>query len=321
MKVLVLIDAWFPFIGGSQIQIKNLKRILEKNYKCKFYILHSPSVNIIIRFLWAFWVIPQAIILYLRHNFDLIHAHAYWPGIPGKILSKILKIPIIFTVHGSNLLDLNKKSPRYYLEQLILTKIKYNTVISVSSNFLKHKNVNKKIVVIPNGVDIRSFDRVKIKKEKPFKIIFVGRNDPVKGLKFLKKAMIRVKKEFPQARLKIIAGAVDYQDLIKEYKSSHVFVLPSLSEGQPLSLLEAWAAKLPVVVTRVGENPKMVKNGDNGYLVEPGDSTSLAKAILKVLKDKKRGVMGKRGYQLVKRKYSWQKCAQKTYEVYQLLVR
>lgn len=320
MKILILIDAWFPFVGGGQMQVKNLRKILEKDFDCQFFILHSPSSHILVRFLWTFWVIPQAIYLNFKHKFDLIHAQAYWPGVPGKILAKILKIPIVFTVHGSNLLDLGVKTPRAFLEKIILTKIRYDQVISVSSNFLKYKNVNKNITVISNGVNVNAFDKIRVKKEKPFKILFVGRDDPVKGLKFLKQAMRKVNERFSQARLKIITSGVDYQNLIREYKSSHVFVLPSLSEGQPLTLLEAWAAKLPVVVTRVGENPKMVKNNFNGYLVEAEDSQNLAKAIIKVLTDKKRALMGKRGYQLVRDDYTWERCVEKTYKVYKKII-
>jgi len=320
MKILILIDAWFPFIGGAQIQIKNLKNILEKKYKCQYYILHSPSANIVIRFLWSFWVIFQVILLDKKQKFDLIHAHAYWPGIPGKILSIILKIPVVFTVHGSNLLDLRKKSIRAILEKAILTKIKYNWVITVSSNFLKYRNINKNITVIVNGVNVKKFNKIKVSKAKVFRVLFVGRDDPVKGLSYLKKAINLIKKTYPKIELVVIQKNWKYSSLIQEYKKSHVFVLPSLSEGQPLTLLEAWAAKLPVVVTKVGENPRMVKNGYNGYLVKPGNVDDLAEKIIKVLKNKDRKIFGKRGYNLVKNKYSWEICAQKTYEIYKKVV-
>jgi len=326
MKILILIDAWFPFTGGAQIQIKNLKRVLEKKYNCKYYILHSPSANIFFRFLWSIWVIPQAILFYKKRKFDLIHAHAYWPGIPGKIISKILGLPIVFTVHGSNLMDLGKKSVRAWFERYILTKIKYTKVISVSSSFLEHGNVNKNIVVIPNGVNVKLFDSIKIQHSsaidhQPLTIIFVGRDDPVKGLKYLKKAMKRVRREFPKTQLKIIKSGYSRKALIKEYKGSNLFVLPSISEGQPLTLLEAWAAKLPVVATNVGDNAKMVKNGVNGYLVEPKDIKGLAGAIIKVFRNyKKAQKMGERGYKLVKNKYSWEQTADKTWKVYQALL-
>jgi glycosyltransferase involved in cell wall biosynthesis len=317
IKVLVLIDAWFPFIGGAQIQIKKLRKNLKKDYKVEYYILHSPSVNILIRFLWSLWVIPQALHLHHKNKFDLIHAHAYWPGIPGKIISKIIKKSVIFTVHGSNLMDMNIKSIRAFLERFILTKIKYDWVISVSSSFLKYKNVNKNISIISNGVDVFEFDKVKINKKKPFKILFVGRKDPVKGLKYLKQAMILVKKKIPQARLKIIQKGIKRKSLIKEYKSSHVFVLPSLSEGQPLTLFEAWAAKLPVIVTKVGDNSKIVRNGVNGYLVPTADYTAIYRFVIKILKDKNRKKMGESGYNLVKKRFTWDLCAQKTHKVYE----
>ena len=200
-----------------------------------------------------------------------------------------------------------------------MTKIKYDQIISVASNFLRHKNVNKNIVVIPNGVNIKEFKSLKVKKlkRKSLIILSVGRDDPIKGWEYLRKAFKRVKKEFPQAELKIINSGYKHADLVKEYLKADVFVLPSLSEGQPLTLLEAWAAKLPVIVTAVGENPKMVKNGVNGYIIEPGNANLLAQAILKMLRNKKRDLLGKKGYQLVKSKYTWKKCAQRTYEIYQ----
>lgn len=322
MRILVLVDAWLPFVGGAQIQIKNLQRILESEKKAKFFILHSPSANILLRFFWGFWVIPQAVILNKKYHFDLIHSHAYWPAVPGKIIAELLKIPLVFTVHGSNLLDLGVKTGKALLEKIILTKIKYDQVISVSSSFLKYKNVNKDINVIANGVDVNEFKikclKNKIKdKNSRIKILFVGRKDWVKGLKYLEKAMIRVKKEFPRTYLNTISGGMKYGQLVREYKSSHVFVLPSLSEGQPLTLLEAWAAKLPVVATKVGDNPKMVKNGFNGFLAEPKDAEELARLIIKVLRNKKRDLLGERGYQLVKKQYSWEKCGQKTLMVYE----
>jgi len=319
MRVLVLIDAWFPFTGGAQIQVKNLKKILGKDYNCSCQIFHSPSANIIVRFFWLFWVVPQAIIShFFQKKFDLVHAHAFWPGLPGKIIAEILNIPLVFTVHGSHLMDLKCKGFKTFLEKFILTKIRYNRLISVASNFLNYENVNRgNIEVIANGVDLAAFDKVKVKKDKKFKIIFVGRDHPHKGLKFLKQAVKEVKKYYPYLKVKIIQQGTGRKELIKEYKSSHLFVLPSLAEGQPLSLLEAWAAKLPVVVTKVGENTKMVKNGLNGYLVEPGQPAALKKAILKVLKNKKRDQLGKKGYQLVKKNYTWRQTARKTYAVYQ----
>lgn len=343
MKILVLIDAWFPFFGGAQIQIKNLQKILEKKYYLKFFILHSPSSKILIRFLWSLWVIPQAIILHLKEHFDLIHAHAYWPGVSAKIISLLIKIPLVFTIHGSNLMDIKEKSLKAFLERIILTKIKYDKVISVSANFLKYKNVNKNIVVIPNGVDVNFFKKNLPKKKKHsriLKILYIGRLEKIKGVDYLIVAFAKAFKKIKNINLTIIGEGkekgklkkqvkelkiiekvifkknMDLRKLINEYFQADVFVLPSLAEGQPLTLLEAWAAKLPLVATSVGDNSLLVENGINGYLAKPADSNDLADKIIKILKDKKRKKLGFNGFQLVQKNFTWEKCAQKTYQVY-----
>jgi glycosyltransferase involved in cell wall biosynthesis len=80
------------------------------------------------------------------------------------------------------------------------------------------------------------------------------------------------------------------------------------------------AAKLPVVATWVGDNGKIIKNGYNGYLVAPGEIMTLAQVIIKVLKSPNLNQWGINGYQLVKKYYSWEKCARETYGIYQQIV-
>jgi glycosyltransferase involved in cell wall biosynthesis len=63
----------------------------------------------------------------------------------------------------------------------------------------------------------------------------------------------------------------------------NVFTLPSLSEGLPLSLLEAMAAGIPTVVTEVGGMPEVVQDGHTGLIVPPGDPQALAKKLLFLL--------------------------------------
>ena len=104
--------------------------------------------------------------------------------------------------------------------------------------------------------------------------------------------------------------------LIREFKSSHLFILPSLAEGQPITLLEAWAAGLPVVVTKVGSLAYYVKS-QNGYLVPPADSQKMAETILKAMENKGLQQMGEHGFWLVKKRYTWFKTAQKYFSVYQ----
>ena len=62
-----------------------------------------------------------------------------------------------------------------------------------------------------------------------------------------------------------------------------IFVLPSLKEGFPFALIEAMSAKVPVIATRVGAVPEIIDNGKNGFIVEPGNSASMAGKIKELL--------------------------------------
>ncbi|MEM4336802.1 MAG: glycosyltransferase family 4 protein [Candidatus Woesearchaeota archaeon] len=289
---------------------------------------------------------------YIKGNYDIIHAHAYMSAFPAKITKFFKRIPLIFTVHGTGLEVMEELSScrlsakiKRFLEKLILLKMKYDLEITVSRDFLKYKNKNK-VIYIPNGVNIEKFDKVNVKKEKKnFKIIFVGRLCKQKGVIYLLKAMKKIIKENKNIILHLVGDGEDKKELeeytrkmglenyvkfcgplfgnelIKEYKSSHLFVLPSLYEGQSLTLLEAWASKLPVIVTSVGDNPYIVKDGLNGYLVKPRDSGSLSKKILFLLSSKELNILGENGYDYVKRNHSWGKIASDLFLQYQKFIK
>ena len=106
-------------------------------------------------------------------------------------------------------------------------------------------------------------------------------------------------------------------ELIKLYKSSHFFVLPSIYEGQPLTLLEAWAAKLPVIVPNTGDCPYLVRNGQNGYLIgNIYDPNQIAKTIVQALAKDNLEKLGLNGYNSVKR-FSWEKASKETLSIYE----
>ena len=101
------------------------------------------------------------------------------------------------------------------------------------------------------------------------------------------------------------------------YKSCHLFILASLYEGQPISLLEAWAAKLPVIVSKTGDCQYLVKNEINGYQIDNQlDPSSIAKIIVDAVQNKKLEELGKNGFNLIKNKYNWEKSAEKVYDLY-----
>lgn len=369
MKIAVLIDAWFPITGGGQIHVWQTSKRLVKKYNCQIEIITSrleltkhnlndffnEEENLKITRLgpaFKFETLARRIIYLilttlklLSGNYDLIAAHAFLPAIPAKIARFFKNTPVVFTVHGISVNVWEKMTNKFTakifsrIEKLLLFQFKYDYQISVSSDFLKYQNVNQNIAVIGNGVDLKSFEKIRIGKAKPFKILFVGRLHPQKGLFYLIDAVEEVVKKYPQIYVVLVGegplekslkdylkkkklekyfifrGLLTNSALVSEYESSHLFVLPSVYEGFPLTLLEAWAAKLPVVATAVGEVPKLVKNGINGILIKPADVKSLANGIIFVIEDKEREKLGEKGAKLAK-KFSWDKIAEKTYEVY-----
>lgn len=168
----------------------------------------------------------------------------------------------------------------------------------------------RKIKVIPNGVNYNKFTcRVGDNDQSKDPIVgTVARVNPIKDVKTMIRAAKVVADEMPNVKFEYVGPKEDLeysnesQALIEELNISHnfkfipetffpeevysrfqVFVLSSISEAQPLAILEAMSSGVPVVATRVGGVPEPVSG--NGLLVNPGDYTELAKSILFYLKN------------------------------------
>ena len=99
----------------------------------------------------------------------------------------------------------------------------------------------------------------------------------------LRSELERTAKAFPEGnRIRFLGFREDIPEVLR---SSDLFVLPSLLEAMPLTLLEAMAAGLPVIVTSVGDNPHLVSSGINGICIPPGSRDDLVKAIQTLLID------------------------------------
>ena len=359
MKVAILIDTWFPFIGGGQINAWEIaRRIAKSNIQIDIITRNNGKDNLkypknlkvfklgskskpdnsfskIVFLIRSFFFIKS-------QDYDLIHAHAFLPGITARLLMVFKGVPAVFTVHGTSINTKLSSPISRWLEKFILTQILYSAQITVSRDFLKIKNINKQVFYIPNGVDIARFDKVKMSKSGNPTLIFVGRLHPQKNLDTLINALKIVKESVPNIRLMIVGegklkselerqvrdlklkenirflGPKTGSELINLYKSSHAFILPSIYEGQPLTLLEAWAAKLPVIVSKTGDCQYLVKNGRNGYFINNQyDFSDIARVIKKAFENKNLERLGLNGYNFVEEGFSWEKSATDTLKVYE----
>ncbi|MEL9989896.1 MAG: glycosyltransferase family 4 protein [Thermoproteus sp.] len=118
----------------------------------------------------------------------------------------------------------------------------------------------------------------------------------------------------------IFFGDADPTTLRKIYSCSHIFVLPSLFEAFPMVLLEAMASGLPVIGSRAGGIPDIIKDGVNGLLFEKGSPEDLAEKLSVLLtNDSLRREMGRESRRITEEKYSWQKVAEKILYTYKAL--
>lgn len=360
-KIAVIIDTWYPFVGGGQISTYEIsKRIASQNNQIDIITRNLGADNLSLpKYLRVIKLggktnpfntfskllfIARSYRFVAGNKYDLVHAQAFLPGISAWAVNKFKGTPTVFTVHGTAIGTNLNNGIKAWLEKLILTKISYSAQITVSRDFLSLKNINKNIFYIANGVDPSGFNKVKNKVPNKPTLIFIGKLHPQKNLSNLIKALSIVKKKLPAITLIIVGdgpqkaglvgqvkglkleknvifrGIITGLEKVRQLKNSHVFILPSVYEGQSLALLEAWAAKIPVIVTAVGDNHFLVEEGANGFFIkDPQNTEEIAGVIVKALAGKNLSKMGQNGYNFVTSRFSWDKSAQKTLEVYESL--
>lgn len=278
-------------------------------------------------------------------NPDLIHAHYTLPsGAIAVELKKECEVPVIITEHTSITLHkaLKKKDP-YYIQ----TWKKCDGIIRVNKKDIPLlKKFNDNTVNIPNGFDNEKFycmdqEKCRAKLNLPLDkkiIITVGNLAVVKGYDYSIEAMARVIKRRKDI-LYIIVGSGQLKDKLQKkiYESNlqdyvkligfvphdelptlvnacDLFVLPSLSEGNPTVMFECLGCGKPFIGTKVGGEPEIIISEDYGFLVEPANSNELAEKILVAL-DKNWNMECILDYA---KQFTWNKISEQIVEVYKI---
>ncbi|BBO68083.1 hypothetical protein DSCA_20130 [Desulfosarcina alkanivorans] len=314
---------------------KKLKKILDSNNLQYTILKKYPGKNIKV-----FKNLLSLILLVFRFKPSIIHIQE--SGDIHYLSLFLFRVPIVVTVHDV--------LPHFG------TKFKYNTLLQyvrrcVYKNVIVHgeklkqeylDNFNSKLKYlysIPHG-SLFSFknDEEKIKEEKNT-ILFFGRMEKYKGLKFLIEACILVEREIPGFKV-LIAGDGDdlkkrknelskkifevHDEFIPNEKVSGFFkrctlvVLPYVEASQSGVVAMAFAFKKPVIATNVGSIPEMVENGNTGLIVSPHNSDDLKDAIVYLLNHNEiRKKFSNEISILTKKKFSWDSISIETEKVYQ----
>ena len=237
----------------------------------------------------------------ILHTYNLptieYHPISWLAGVKGHIHAE----------HGRDIGDpqgLNKK--HNFLRKLMSSFIQ--CYVSVSDD-LHQWLINtvgvaeKKALLIQNGINTEIFNVPKTKSEQ-LRFTIVARISPVKDHQNLLNAFTLLKERLPAEKLPLlsIVGDGDQRDRLEQYcheqgldtvtflgarddieqilSDTDVFVLSSIAEGIPMTILEAMSAKTPIVSTNVGGIPEVVENGKEGFLVDKSNAAALAQGLL-----------------------------------------
>jgi len=283
---------------------------------------------------------------------NILHSHGYksnfyaWRALSGR------KIPWIITNHGKRV---GMKLSLYNRLNFFFMK-KADKIVAVSkeiANEMTKKGIPAlKIVVIANGIDLQRFTDHRGNNDLRKSFGLNGSNNIIgtigslteeKGHIYLIEAARQVIDKYPECRF-LIVGDGGQRRLLEEKTSLlgltdkvlfsgsrkdvpeilsmlDAFVLPSLKEGLPMALLEAMAARVPVIGTSVGAIPKVIEDGISGMLIPPENPDAIAEAISTILSDGNSAKeMARRGFEKVRDNFSSKTMFEKYLSVYKELL-
>jgi glycosyltransferase involved in cell wall biosynthesis len=249
-------------------------------------------------------------------KFDLLHAYLTYSNIVGSLAGALTGTPTIASLRNADFEHKGYTPQREFIETFsmrhIATRVMANGL--VVADFARERMKGQRpIDIIPNAVDfvpaIPESERRALREEitgnanRPF-VLSVGRLTAAKGFPDLLEAFSTVREQFPAAALVIAGGGTLLDELKLQIERLHlqgqvfllgrrndvprllasadIYVNSSHWEGTPVSVLEAMAAGLPIVATKVGESPHLLDEGA-GVLVSPHQPQELAAALIGLL--------------------------------------
>lgn len=259
----------------------------------------------------------------LANNYRLLHSHGFkFNVLLGMLPEKVRGVPIVATLHGY--VHAQRFSKMWLYESLDRFAIRRMRGVVLVAEAMKKELPGKlstgQAVTIPNGLDVSELERSSLDSlHEPYKSFFdnhepvilgVGRLSREKGFDRLVSALFELRNEFPKSGLVIVGeGKLRHQleSLVAElgiqddvlipgycgavpalFRQSQILVMPSLTEGLPITLLEAISLRVPVVASAVGEIPKVLGYGKGGELLSDIEPATIARAIGQSVNDPER---------------------------------
>lgn len=328
-----------PLSSPPSIQDKSLIRLGRS--------VPVPTGGSTARISLSVWLEPHIKRLLAEENFDVIHLHEpLAPIIPLFILhlSQSINVGTFHAFHGSG--------RAYWLSKYLLRKwhAKLDGKIAVSTpalNFVS-RHFPGDYRVIPNGIEFNRFSTPSPPltefQDGKLNILFVGRLEKRKGLKYLLGAYSKLKWQYPNTRFIVVGpgnpepesfrfiaerniedvvfvGGVSYEDLPRYYQVADIFCSPATGkESFGIVLLEAMAAGKPIIASEIEGYSSVMSHGQQGLLVPPKNEEALEEALEILIKDPDlRKQMGDNGRQTAPL-YDWERVTNQIAEYYTFLL-
>ncbi len=255
----------------------------------------------ILQFLYWMLFHPEIKIVHVQGSVGA----SFWRKAIFIYIAKFFHKKVVWHMHAGRFAVFYQQH-RYAVRKVV---DKSDVIIALSEywkEYFKNEFPTKRVEIIKNVI---SAPKVHKQQTSYFTLLFLGLLGKNKGIYDLLECIRDHKVEF-QGKLKLYIGGngeiEQVKQLIKEYgiadivifegwvsgdkkiellNNSDAYILPSYKEGLPISILEAMSYGMPIISTPVGGIPEIVSNGENGYLVEPGNKEDIYKAIISLLND------------------------------------
>jgi len=257
-----------------------------------------------------------------RERFDIVHTHTSKAGMLGRTAARIAGVPIVVHTPHGNIFDgyFSPLKTQLFIAAERWAARRTDRIIEltpggIDEHLARGIGRREQFVSIFSGIDLSPYELARTARTKTraalglrddqFVVGAVGRLEPIKGFTYFMDAAEVIAPRAPRAcfvhagdgseasvlrsRAGSLNGRVKFlglrEDVPALMAAFDVLVVPSLNEGMGRVILEAGAAGTPVVATRVGGIPEIVRDGETGLLVPPKDAPSIAGAVLQLAGD------------------------------------
>lgn len=303
------------------------------------------TINLSRSGVWSYFTqARRAVALAREFRPNIVHVH--YVGGFGYWGSKCDFAPVVVSVWGS---DVGDRPGNPIFRMYIKRALRRASRITATSEFLRKVTADlvpkraSDIQVIPFGVD--EPESVAPMPSGPVKLCFIKMHRPRYGPDILLKAMALASKQVPDLTLTMagkgpmteplkalaralgiaerveFAGFIPNNQIYSLLQKHHIMAMPSLEEAFGVAVLEASVCGRPVIASRVGGVPEVLRDGETGLLVSKGDVEALAEAIVSLASDRERcRAMGEAGREWVKERWLWERSLAMMSKVYEELI-